>query len=68
MLSRKMNSEIDKYEVFYCADDNEYRVYCQVCDEFCVERYYKNHLKSGTHTNDFYKIQLLRDFKYSSYI
>ena len=48
-----MNS--DKYEGIYCADDDEYRVYCEVCDNLCIQRYYKNHLKSQTHTNSIRK-------------
>ena len=40
-----MNSESDNYDVKYCADDDEYRVYLEICDKFCIERYYKNHLK-----------------------
>ena len=47
-----MDSE-NNYESIYCVDD-EYRVYCDVCDKFCIERYYKNHLKSQAHTNNFY--------------
>ena len=50
-----MNSESDKYEDIYCSGDDEYRVYCEVCDRLCIERYYKNQLKSGTHTNNIYK-------------
>ena len=50
-----MDSEIDNYEVLYCADDEEYRVYCTSCDKLCIEQFYKNHLKSQTHTNNFYK-------------
>ena len=42
---------IENQEVIYCADDYEYRVYCEICDKLCVERYYKNHLKSQTHNN-----------------
>ena len=49
-----MNSD-KNYEVIYCADDDEYRVYCEVCDKLCIERYYKNHLKSGTHIKIFTK-------------
>ena len=45
------------YEGIYCVDDDEYRVYCKVCDKLCIERFYKNHLKSGTHINNFYKRQ-----------
>ena len=43
--------DIENQEVIYCADDDEYRVYCEICDKLCVERYYKNHLKSQTHNN-----------------
>ena len=46
-----MISESDNYEIIYCADDDEFRVYCDICDKLCIERYYKNHLKSQTHTN-----------------
>ena len=44
-------------EIIYCANDDEYRVYCDICDKLCIERFYKNHLKSGTHINDFQKRQ-----------
>ena len=37
-----MNS--DNQEVIYCEDDREYRVYCQFCDNLCIERFYKIHL------------------------
>ena len=50
-----MNIEIDNYEVIYCADANEYRVYCEVCDKLCIERCYKNHLNSGTQMNNIHK-------------
>ena len=46
-----MNSESDNYEVLYCTDDVEYRVYFEICDKLCIERYYKNRLESGTHIN-----------------
>ena len=52
-----MNTENDIYEVNYCADADEYRIYWEICDKLCIERYYKNHLKSGTHTNNFNKRQ-----------
>ena len=54
-----MNSESDNHEVIYCADDDEYRVYCEIFDKLCNERYYKNHLKSGTHINNFHQRQRL---------
>ena len=28
---------------------------CDVCDNLCKERFFKNHLKSQTHTNNFGK-------------
>ena len=43
-----MNS--DNQQTIYC-DDVEYRVYCSICDKLCIERFYKNHLKSRTQTN-----------------
>ena len=43
------------YNVIYCADDNEYRVYCHICDKLFIDRLYKNHLKSQTHTNNIRK-------------
>ena len=36
--------------VIYC-EDGEYRVYCDVCGNLCIQRCYKNHLKSKTHIN-----------------
>ena len=41
--------------VIHCEDDGEYRVYCEICDKLCIERFYKNHLKSQTHTNNICK-------------
>ena len=55
-----MDSE-NNYEAIYCPDDDEYRIYCDVFDKLCIERYYKNHLKSQTHTNNFYKRQRLNN-------
>ena len=45
----------DNQEIIYCADDDENRVYCEVCDKLSIERFYKNHLKSLTHTNNKHK-------------
>ena len=47
---------IENQEVIYCADDDEYRVYCNFCDKLCIERYYKNHFKSQTHNNNIRKM------------
>ena len=43
--------------VNYCEDDGEYRVYSNICDSLCIERFYKNHLKSQTHINNIRKIE-----------
>ena len=43
----------------YCEDDGEYRVYCDICDSLCIQRFYKNHLKSKTHINNIRKIEQL---------
>ena len=46
-----MNTDKSKCENIYCAEDDEYRVYCNICDKLCSEWFYINHLKSQTHTN-----------------
>ena len=51
--------DIEIQEVIYCADDDENRVYCEICDNLCIERYYKNHPKSGTHINKCHQRQRL---------
>ena len=45
----------DNQQVIYCDDDGELGVYCDICDKLCIERFYKNHLKSQTHTNNIHK-------------
>ena len=47
--------DIENHEVIYCEDDGEYRLDCEICDNLCIERFYKNHLKSQTHTNTIHK-------------
>ena len=49
-----MNS--DNQQVIYCPEDDEYRIYCDICDSLCIQRFYKNHLKSKTHLNNIHKI------------
>ena len=34
-------------------------IYCGVCDNLCIERFYKNHLKSQTHINNIRKREQL---------
>ena len=33
----------DDYKVIYCHEDVENRVYCDICDNLCIERFHKNH-------------------------
>ena len=30
---------MDNYEVIYCPEDGEYRVYCNICNTLCIERF-----------------------------
>ena len=39
-------------EPIYCPEDETYRIYCEICDKLCIDRYYQNHLKSQTHLNN----------------
>ena len=41
----------DNSEKIHCADDNEYKIYWDICDKLRVDRNCNNHLKSGTHKN-----------------
>ena len=43
------------FEVIYCHEDDEYRVYCPTCENLCKERFYRKHLKPQTHTNKLHK-------------
>ena len=56
-----MDYDSDSYEVIYRPEDDEYRVYCNICNKLCIERFYKNHSKSGTHKKNFYKRQRLNN-------
>ena len=38
--------DTDNYEVVYCPEDDQFRVNCDICDSLCIERIYKNYLKS----------------------
>ena len=55
--------------VIYCEDDGEYRIFCDVCDSLCTQRFHKNHLKSKTHINIIRKIEeLIKSFQVISLI
>ena len=51
-----MNS--DNQQVISC-NAGEFRVYCNICDNFCIERFYQHQLKSQTHTNNIHKREQL---------
>ena len=38
--------------VRFCADD-EHRVFCDICDKLCIQRFYKTHIRSQTQKNIF---------------
>ena len=54
-----MDNGNDNEEVIYSDDYEEYRVFCNICDKLCIERFYENHLKSQTHTNNIPKREQL---------
>ena len=31
--------DIENQEYIYCVDDDEHRVYCEICDKCCIETY-----------------------------
>ena len=45
----------DIHEIIYCAEDNEYRIYCKFCDKIAIDRFLKNEPKLQTHTNKNHK-------------
>ena len=47
----------ENQEKIFWADDNQNRIYCDICDKFAIYRYYNNHLKSPIHINNFRKRQ-----------
>ena len=51
----------DNQENIYCADDDGYRIHCDICDIIATDRYYNNRLKSQTHMKNFYKKQRLNN-------
>ena len=38
--------DIEDQESIYCEDVGEGRVFCDICDKLCIERFYKNYLES----------------------
>ena len=50
VLFNYMDSVNNIYANIYCPEDDENRVCCDFCDKLCIERFYENQLKPGTHT------------------
>ena len=46
-------------EKVYCADENEYRIHCDVCDKFAIIKSHNNHLKTQTLISNLYRKQQL---------
>ena len=42
-------------EAIYCPEDDTYRIYCDICDKFCIEKYYENHLNNLRRNNSKFK-------------
>ena len=59
LLFKKLDSDSKIYEVVYCPEGDEYKVYCDICDNLCIKRFLRNHLKSQTHTNGIRKREQL---------
>ena len=57
-----MDSDNNNYEVIYCLEDDVYRVYWEICDNLCIERFHKNHLKSQTQNNIFREREQLNNW------
>ena len=67
ILTKENISDIcraDKREIIYCVDDDEYRIYRDICKNLVFERYYNNRLISRTHVNNVLKRQWLNNTKY----
>ena len=54
----------DILENIFCENDADFRVYCSICDILCIERFHKNHHKSGTDITNIRKKQHLSNLKF----
>ena len=48
-----MDSDNNNCEGIHCPEDDEYRVYCDICDDLCIERFYKSLPKSQTNNKKY---------------
>ena len=61
LILTKSKLDSDNKDKIYCDDDGEYRIYCHVCDNLAIDRYYNIHLKSQAHIKNFRKRQRLKN-------
>ena len=54
-----MKKEINIQEAIYSEDAIEYRVLTTICDKFCIESFFGNHVKSQTYFTNIRKSQQL---------
>ena len=45
----------NEQQKLYCADDDEYIIYCDICYNFAIDRCCNNYLKWQTHNNNLRK-------------
>ena len=48
----RLDSDNIIQETIFCEDDGEDRIYCNIGEKLCIERFLKNHLKSQADTNN----------------
>ena len=51
----------DNREIIYCAEGDEHRRYCDICDNLFIDRYSNNHLISRVHITNNRKKQHLNN-------
>ena len=50
----------------YNEENGNYYTYCEICDKYSISLYYKNHLKSASHTNNLNKLQKVQNKSFFS--
>ena len=44
-MEANMNKESKNAFEVYDEENDEYYIYCNICDKYCIKRFYNNHLK-----------------------
>ena len=50
-----MNKESKNAFEVYNEENDEYYIYCNICDNYVIKQFYINHLKSSTHITNIIK-------------